>query len=135
MITDVDTKRVPLTSVYPSLDYLVNVSKKIIADTPKLMDKLREKHRNKAVVSGLDFNLTVFSQLWGSSNTAFSDGSLSCSAMTEAYTVVVHERIMDIYFVFVDNRFCYAVQDANETFLKDFNERNLRGRLEAKKLY
>lgn len=78
--------------------------------------------------------------MWGSTCTAFDiceDGSpaLGGCAMTEAYTVVIHERLTDTYFVFVNNRLCYYVEDANQTFLDDLKEHNIKPLSEAKKVY
>ena len=78
--------------------------------------------------------------MWGSTNTAFticSDGSpaIGGCAMTEAYTVVMHERTTDAYFVFVDNRLCYYVENANQAFLTDLKEHNIKPLSEAKKVY
>lgn len=55
--------------------------------------------------------------------------------MTEAYTVVIHERLTDTYFVFVNNRLCYYVEDANQIFLDDLKEHTIKPLSEAKKVY
>ena len=55
--------------------------------------------------------------------------------MTEAYTVVMHERTTDVYFVFVDNKLCYYVENANQAFLTDLKEHNIKSLSEAKKVY
>ena len=86
------------------------------------------------------FEADVFQQWWGCSCTAFDimpDGSptIGCSAMTPAYTVVMHEVHTDTYVVFVDNRLCYIVENANEEFHEDLVNRNMASLSEAKKIY
>lgn len=55
--------------------------------------------------------------------------------MTETYTVVMHERLTDIYFVFVNGRLCYYVENANQTFLDDLKEHNIKPLSKAKESY
>ena len=76
----------------------------------------------------------------GSTCTAFDiceDGSpaLGGCAMTEAYTVVFHERLLDFYFVYVDNKLCYFIENANQTFLDDLKEHRIKPLSEAKNVY
>ena len=86
----------------------------------------------------LDFDVNVFSQTWGSTNTAFDickDGSpaIGGSAMTKAYTVVIREDLTETYGVFVDEKLCYVVSNATEEFYKDLSERSMESLSTARK--
>lgn len=78
----------------------------------------------------LEFDVIVFLQAWASTNTGFDvtpngESTVGGDAVTQAYTVVVHESSTNTYGVFVDNRFCYMVSDPTETFYEDLKERNI----------
>ena len=106
-----------------------------------LMDTLK-KHYEKQGFKNVFINLDVevFPQTWGSTCTAFdvcSDGSpaIGGCAMTKAYTCVFHEPISNTYFVFVDGRICYQVDNATPKFLKDLKNRNLEPLSMAREVY
>lgn len=105
-----------------------------------LSNKFKKAKEKRGRFSGFDFVAEVFIQMWGSTCTAFDicdNGSpaIGGCAMTEAYTVVMHERLTDTYFVFVNNEFCYCVENANQIFLDDLKEHQIRSLSEAKKVY
>ena len=82
----------------------------------------------------------MFLQMWGSTATAFDicdDGSpaIGGCAMTEAYTVIFHERNSDIYGIFVDNKPCYLVTNPSEKFLEDIKNKNIASKSEANQIY
>lgn len=86
------------------------------------------------------FYVDVFRQVWGNTATAFDmtdDGepTLSGCAMTTAYTVVFFEPITETYLVFIDNKLCYQVTNANKVFLDDLKRHSLRSLYEATRLY
>lgn len=77
-----------------------------------------------------DITAQVFPQIWGSTNTAFDitangHAAIGGCAMTTAYTVVMYESQSNIYFVFVNNKFCYKIKDPNEVFFEDLKNQNL----------
>lgn len=83
---------------------------------------------------------TVFMQTWGSTCTGFdicSDGSpaIGGAAMTDAYTTVFYEPLTNIYIVFINNKLCYKVDNANEVFLEDLKNHNLKSLGLAQKFY
>jgi hypothetical protein len=104
-----------------------------------------EQIRNNSNQKGANFirpyfTFDVFTQTWSNTATAFDiddDGhaTMGGCAMTTAYTSVAHEMITDTYFVFVDNRICYMVENANEKFLNDLKNRQLESLSVAKKEY
>lgn len=87
-----------------------------------------------------DIDVVVFSQIWGSTCTAFDvceDGSpaLGGQAMTRAYTTVIKETLTGTYGVFIDNRPCYLVTNPTDEFYADLSERNMASLSVAKKRY
>lgn len=125
---------------YPNLELMEYKAFIAFKDNEELLKKFEEAKEKRGRFAGFDFVAEAFTQMWDSTCTAFDiceDGSpaLGGCAMTEAYTVVIHERLTDTYFVFVNNRLCYYVEDANQTFLDDLNEHNIKPLSEAKKVY
>ncbi len=87
-----------------------------------------------------DFDVEVFSQVWGSACMAFDeywDGSpvMAGQAMAKAYTVVIEEALTKTYGVFVDDTFCYMVDNPSKEFFKDLSERNMKSLSVARKSY
>ncbi len=87
-----------------------------------------------------DFSVTVFSQIWGSTCTAFDvmpDGSptMGGAAMTREYTVVIEETLTKTFGVFVGGRPCYMVSDAPDEFYADLAEKNMASLGRARKRY
>lgn len=125
---------------YPNLELMEYKAFIAFKDNEELSKKFEEAKEKRGRFAGFDFVAEAFTQVWGSTCTAFDiceDGSpaIGGCAMTEAYTVVIHERLTDTYFVFVNNRLCYYVEDANQTFLDDLKEHNIKPLSEAKKVY
>lgn len=86
------------------------------------------------------FNMMAFPQTWGSTCTAFDETPegfpvISGDAITEAYTVVVFEKRSNIYFVYIENRPCYIVENPNKMFLIDLKDHRLKSLHDAKKAY
>lgn len=82
---------------------------------------------------GLDLSFDMFLQMWGNTSGGF-EGVGGC-AMTEQYTVVVHERHTNIYIVCFGETPCYMVRDANQEFYDDLTNRNIKGLHSAKGVY
>lgn len=128
-----------MRAAYPNLELIEYVFRQnLLQDeiwTAKL-EKIREK--NKYVHA--EFDIQVFSQVWGNTCTAFDvmpDGSpaIGGCAMTSAYTVVIRECTTDTYGVFVDGKPCYVVFDASEVFYVDLKNRNMASLSRAKREY
>lgn len=125
---------------YPNLELMEYQSFITIKSTEELLKKFEDAKAKYGRFTRVDFAAEAFIQMWGNTNTAFDvclDGSptIGGCAMTEAYTVVMHERTTDVYFVFVDNKLCYYVENANQVFLTDLKEHNIKSLSEAKKAY
>ena len=125
---------------YPNLELMEYKAFINFKNNKELSKKFEEAKEKRGRFAGYDFVAEVFTQMWGSTYTAFDiceDGTptLGGCAMTEAYTVVIHERLTDTYFVFIDNKLCYYVENANQTFLNDLKEHSIKPLSEAKKVY
>ena len=125
----------------PNLELLMFKAEQLLRRNQKFVEcyaaKMGDNWDNKIQ---FNFSVDVFLQLWGSTALGFdltSDGSpaIGGSAMTEAYTTVVHERTLDFYVVFFGNEVCYTVDEANAQFLSDLQYHNVRGLSDAKNLY
>jgi hypothetical protein len=79
------------------------------------------------------FDVTVFSEWWGS--TALGFPGMGGDAMTKAYTTVIEEENSGWYGVFFGDRLAYLVPRANERFLDDLNRHQMLSVREAKKYY
>lgn len=122
---------------YPNLELIEFMTSQAIS--------VRYKNRIEEIIKQksrfiMDFTAEVFPQLWGSTNTAFDimpDGSpaIGGAAMTEAYTVIMHERTLNVYVIFVDNRICYSVENANKAFIDDMKNHHIASLSQALKRY
>lgn len=126
---------------YPNLELLVYKAKHCLNNYGIFKNKLkkvREETGWKCVST--EYDIIVFPQWWGSTCIGFDmteDGEpvISGCAITKEYTTVVHEKLTGIYVVFFGDKICYVVDEANDRFLKDLNNRNLAGMREALKVY
>lgn len=125
----------------PNLELLQYQATLIVKQNKKIVDILKEHFSSKGYKNiTIDLDVEVFPQLWGSTCTGFDvckDGSpaIGGCAMTKAYTCVFHEPISNTYFVFVDGRICYQVDNATPKFLKDLKNRNLEPLSKANEVY
>lgn len=125
----------------PNLELLEYIAKTTLKKDKEWMKKYKESMAGRIHNGG--FNLVVydmFLQTWGSTVTAFDttdDGEnvFGGQMLTEAYTVVFHERLTDVYIVFVDNKICYMVSNANDRFLKDVENKEIASLSMAGLLY
>lgn len=125
---------------YPNLELMEYMANTMLVNNEDLAKRFDNAKREHGRISGADFVAEVFIQMWGSTCTAFdicADGSpaIAGCAMTEAYTVVMHERLSDTYFIFVDNKPCYYVVDATKKFLDDLRAHNIKSLSEVEKYY
>lgn len=123
----------------PNLELLLYKAQQILAHDEEFVAALNEKKKERGHVS-VDFDIEVFSQVWGSTCTGFDvceDGSqaMGGSAMTKEYTTVIHERVTDCYCVFFGDRACYKVTNANDDFYEDLANRQMVSLSKAKTRY
>ncbi len=124
---------------YPNLELIEYKFRQILNNDEEWKKKVEEAwEKNRYIYP--DYEVIVFPQVWGSTNTAFDvceDGSpaIGGCAMTKAYTVVVKETLTETYGVFVDDKACYIVDNPSNEFYKDLSEHNIKSRSEAKKAY
>lgn len=124
---------------YPNLELMEYQFKQVLSTDKNWKEKVSKlKEKNKYLC--IDFDIIVFSQIWGSTNTAFDvckNGMpvIGGQAMTRAYTVVIKESMTGIYGVFIDNTLCYIVNNATDEFYKDLSERNMKSFSEASRFY
>ena len=76
-----------------------------------------------------EFDFHMFSQVWES--TALGFNGIGGQALTKAYTTVVKEMNLNIYGVFFEERFAYAIENPNEIFFEDFDNHNMKAVYEA----
>lgn len=124
---------------YPNLELIEYQFKQELSKNKEWKDKVSEMKKQDKYLS-VDFDVIVFSQIWGSTITAFDvheDGTptLGGQAMTKAYTVVIKETLTETYGIFVDGKPCYLVNNANDAFYSDLSKRNLKSLSQAKKCY
>lgn len=123
----------------PNLELLLYKAQQLLAHDEEFIKALKERKDTMQHLS-VDFDVTVFSQVWGSTCTGFDitpDGSPSIggSAMTKEYTTVIHETVTDCYCVFFGDRPCYKVTNANQNFHEDMMKRQMASLSEAKERY
>lgn len=76
-----------------------------------------------------DFDFCMFSQFWGS--TALGFNSIGGQALTKAYTTVVYETHLNIFGVFFEDKFAYAIENPNKMFFEDCKNHNMKPVFEA----
>lgn len=108
----------------PNLELTEYIAKQIIL----------KGHHNRT-----DLACIVFPQIWGSTALGFDvDGStptVGGMAMTEEYTVIVHDRVSDAYVVFFGSEPAYRVDNPTPEFFKDIIENKMASISEARKRY
>lgn len=123
---------------YPNLELIEYKFREVLEKSE--IFKLKRGEITKRCLLPLEFDVDVFSQMWGSTCTAFdidAEGRacIGGCAMTKAYTVIIKEESTGLYGVFVDDKFCYLVSDPNVNFLGDLKSRNIASISEAKEKY
>lgn len=123
----------------PNLELVLYKANQLLANDKEfnqIIADLKKQGKNFYI----DFTLDVFIQMWGNTSTGFDitengEPTFGGHAMTEEYTVVVHERTTDCYLVFFGNQPCYKVTNVNEDFLQDLKNHSMASLSEAKKKY
>lgn len=123
----------------PNLELLLYKAQQLLAHDEEFLKTFKEQ-KDKLNHLSVDFDVIVFSQVWGNTCTGFdvtSDGSpaIGGCAMTKEYTTVIHETVTDCYCVFFGDRPCYKVTNANQNFHEDLMKRQMASLSEAKERY
>lgn len=123
----------------PNLELLLYKAQQLLAHDVEFIKALKERKDELNHLS-VDFDVIVFSQVWGNTCTGFDvtpDGSPAVGgcAMTKEYTTVIHETVTDCYCVFFGDRPCYKVTNANQNFHEDLMKRQMASLSEAKERY
>ena len=123
----------------PNLELLLYKAQQLLAHDEEFIKAL-QKRKDELNHLTVDFDVIVFSQVWGNTCTGFditTDGSptIGGCAMTKEYTTVIHETLTDCYCVFFGDRPCYKVTNANQNFYEDLTKRRMASLSEAKMRY
>lgn len=123
----------------PNLELLLYKAQQLLAHDEEFIKALK-KRKDELNHLSVDFDVIVFSQVWGNTCTGFDvtpDGSPAVGgcAMTKEYTTVIHETVTDCYCVFFGDRPCYKVTNANQNFHEDLMKRQMASLSEAKERY
>lgn len=128
--------------VYPNLELIEYQFRQALGKSEDWKNKVDEMRKKSEFPQFLQpsFDVIVFSQIWGSTCTAFDvceDGTASIGgqAITRTYTVVIKETLTETYGIFVGGKPCYMVDNPNDEFYKDLSERNMKSLSQAKKFY
>lgn len=123
----------------PNLELVLYKAQQILSRDKEFVDVLAERRKTEKHLR-IDFTLEVFPQMWGSTCTGFDvtengEPTIGGCAMTEEYTIVIHERTTDCYCVFFGEQPCYKVTNANKDFYDDLKNHRMASLSEAKKRY
>lgn len=123
----------------PNLELVLYKAQQLLAQDKEFVNELAERRKTEKHLR-IDFTLEVFPQMWGSTSTGFdvtenSEPTIGGCAMTEEYTIVIHQRTTDCYCVFFGEQPCCKVTNANEDFYDDLNNHRMASLSEAKKRY
>lgn len=123
----------------PNLELVLYKAQQLLARDKEFVDVLAERRKTEKHLR-IDFTLEVFPQMWGSTCTGFDvtengEPTVGGCAMTEEYTIVIHERTTDCYCVFFGEQPCYKVTNANKAFYDDLKNHRMASLSEAKKRY
>lgn len=123
----------------PNLELVLYKAQQLLSRDKEFVDVLAERRKTEKHLR-IDFTLEVFPQMWGSTCTGFDvtengEPTVGGCAMTEEYTIVIHERTTDCYCVFFGEQPCYKVTNANKDFYDDLKNHCMASLSEAKKRY
>lgn len=78
----------------------------------------------------------VFPQTWPNTGGGFAEpGYCYGQAFTKEYTTVFLDMNANVAMVAFGNRPAYVIQNPNQTFVDDFNKKNMKSKYEAMKYY
>lgn len=123
----------------PNLELLLYKAQQLLAHDEDFIKAL-QKRKDELNHLTVDFDVIVFSQVWGNTCTGFDitpdeSPTIGGCAMTKEYTTVIHETVTDCYCVFFGDRPCYKVTNANQNFHEDLMKRQMASLSEAKERY
>lgn len=123
----------------PNLELLLYKAQQLLAHDEEFIKAL-QKRKDELNHLTVDFDVIVFSQVWGNTCTGFDitpdeSPTIGGCAMTKEYTTVIHETVTDCYCVFFGDRPCYKVTNANQNFHEDLMKRQMASLSEAKERY
>ena len=123
----------------PNLELVLYKAQQLLSRDKEFVDVLAERRKTEKHLR-IDFTLEVFPQRWVSTCTGFDitengEPTVGGCAMTEEYTIVIHERTTDCYCVFFGEQPCYKVTNANKDFYDDLKNHRMASLSEAKKRY
>ena len=123
----------------PNLELVLYKAQQLLSRDKEFVDVLAERRKTEKHLR-IDFTLEVFPQMWGSTCTGFDvtengEPTVGGCAMTEEYTIVIHERTTVCYCVFFGEQPCYKVTNANKDFYDDLKNHRMASLSEAKKRY
>lgn len=79
-----------------------------------------------------DINAYVFPQTWPNTGGGFAEpGYCYGQAFTKEYTTVFIDMNANIAMVAFGNKPAYIIQNPNQTFVDDFNKKNMKSKYEA----
>ncbi len=124
----------------PNLELIEYQAKIYLSKDQEFKKAFEEKRKENRMIRQMNLVFDSFIQMWGSTCTGFDttdsgEPAIGGCAMTEAYTVVVHERHTDFYIVFFDNKPCYVVYNASPAFYQDLRQHNMASLSESKERY
>lgn len=124
----------------PNLELIEYQAKIYLSKDQEFKKVFEEKRKENRMIRQMDLVFDSFIQMWGSTCTGFDvtgsgEPAIGGCAMTEAYTVVVHERHTDFYIVFFDGKPCYVVYNASPAFYQDLRQHNMASLSESQKRY
>ena len=96
-----------------------------------MFERVGEEYKNNFVIDS-----NVFPQMWPNTAGGFSrPGMVSGQAFTKEYTTVMFCNELNMACVSFGNQPAYLVHNPNETFLNDFNNRQMKSLYESEKFY
>ncbi len=113
--------------VYPNIANLAAITQKYIGtEYKKKLDKLNRR------VEDIELDVIMFPQVWANTAIGFDMNAKNeiiegSPIPTKAYTTVIYNIDLDLYYVFFDNRFCYKVVNPSHKFFEDLRNNNLKG--------
>lgn len=120
----------------PNLDLLIYQAQLILSANKSYQHFKDEYNQSHIFRLRPNFQADAFVQTWSDTSTGLGmPGGFSGQAMTDAYTVVVHELNSDMYVVFYDTEPAYIVDHPSKRFLDDLRNRNLLEKYKAEEAY
>lgn len=106
---------------YPNLEQLETICKKLIQ---------KDKELNLPKTYQSYFEPDLFVQTWPRMCMAFDidengEGIFSSDAEISSFVTIMKEKALNLYFVFINDDFCYKIKNPNEIFFEDLKNRHM----------